>query len=390
VIGSLRAGAHRVAITPTWPLPLAGHASRLGPHTGVASPLGLHALALESGDARALIVSADLIWWAPESVPRLRERIADRHGVPAETVVLHATHTHGGPQPSTRFAPSLGESDPRFTELLAERLDVVVGAAMERMTTVDVRVGASQSDLGVFRRREIDGRWFMAPDPTVPIDRAVHVARFDERDTGRVVAALVHFACHPTVSGETRVSADYPGATTRELSSDLGGAVVLFLQGCAGDIRPNLCDGDAFTMGDETDVTRIGHGLADTVRLALDSATPTRPKLSVDRLELPLPLANGQDVTLQIVSLRLTEDLRLLGLNAEPVGAYAAHVNAEDPGTWALGYTDGMLGYLPSDQQLHQGGYEPAQSVPYFQLPAPFAVGVESTVAAGIHSLLTR
>jgi len=114
---TLRAGTHRVDITPTWALPLAGHASRLAPCSGVASPLGLHALVLESTDARALIVSADLIWWAPESVHLLRVTLAGRHGIPADAIILHATHTHGGPQPSTSFAPSIGDCDPRFNEL---------------------------------------------------------------------------------------------------------------------------------------------------------------------------------------------------------------------------------------------------------------------------------
>lgn len=318
----------------------------------------------------------------------MRDSLAARYGIPAKAIMLHATHTHGGPQPSTGFAPSLGDCDPRFAALLEERLDRVVGGAADRLLPVDVSVGSSSSQMGVFRRRQVEHRWSMAPDPAVGIDRQVRMARFADRETGRVVAALVTFACHPTTSGETRVSADYPGATSRRLSAALGGAVVMFLQGCAGDIRPNLCEGDVFRLGDERDATRLGHALADRCWEGLQSATPTRPDLAIEAREAILPLACGQSVLLQMTSLRIAEDLRLLGLNAEPVGAYGAYVRARAADTWPLGYTNGMLGYLPSDEQPGQGGYEPYGSVPHFRLPSPFAVEVEAAVRRGIDEIL--
>src|SRR5437870_2582100 len=78
-----------------------------------------------------------------------------------------------------------------------------------------------------------------APDPTGPRDETVHILTFTDGGE-RPVALLWSYACHPVTFAEPwQVSADYPGVVRRALRAAFGADLpVLFLQGCAGDIRP--------------------------------------------------------------------------------------------------------------------------------------------------------
>ena len=51
-----------------------------------------------------------------------------------------------------------------------------------------------------------------------------------------------------------------------------------------------------------------------------------------------------------------------------------------------LGYSNGMVGYVPVAHQIHEGGYEARDSAPYFGLPAPFTPELEEVIKAAIMS----
>lgn len=389
MIGPLLAGAGSVDITPHEPLPLAGHANRLGPSTGVSSPLRLRALALEQDGTRAVLVSADLIWWGPERVGPLREHLGRRFGIAPELVLLHATHTHGSPQTSDRFSPSLGACDPGYQTELDQAAETAIDQALGRLTPVTVHTGRGHCDIGVHRRLLVDGQVRMMPNPHHQVDPTVRVASV-RSSTGATVAALTHFACHPTTSGDTTVSADFPGAATAELEADLGGGIALFLQGCAGDVRPALVAEGRFHLGDEADAIRMGTRLALAARdgLAHSRVSPAPTPLAGGGTAVSLSSTTGHRVDLHLSWLQIAHHLRLVALDAEPVAEYSRFVTSLVPTTWPLGYTNGMLGYLPTEDQLRAGGYEPCGSVPHFRLPAPFAEGTEGRVKAALRSVV--
>src|SRR5204862_3010177 len=61
-----------------------------------------------------------------------------------------------------------------------------------------------------------------------------------DRDDGRPLAVLYHFACHPIMNPPSKGnSADFPGFASKVIEETLGdGALAFFVQGCAGDINP--------------------------------------------------------------------------------------------------------------------------------------------------------
>lgn len=424
--GSLLLGTGKVDITPSWPVPLAGFAFRDGPSEAIGEPLNLRAFAFaDDGEPErcAVLCCADLLWWGPDLVALLR-RAAGR-AFPGVELVLHASHTHSAPQTSRRFFPELGVADERYLTFLVERAVRGIGHALASMQPVTVRRFEGASDIAVNRRgRRPDGRTpeWPTPDPAGTADRDLTVLRFDRAD-GRVVALLVHYACHPVVNGSMRVSADFAGAGMRKLEEAYGsGTVAGYLQGAAGDVNPDAVDGGEFVLGDSGEVEVMGDRFAAAVRAALRArpVPSAAGAVGVHRSAVDLPLrqaptpsaleqlarASGADgswarflladrsrivdrITLHLVRLDLGEGLTLVGMDAEPVTSYGLLVKRRSAGhALLLGYTDGMTAYLVTAEQLAEGGYEPATSTRYFGLPAPLAPEAQERAENAILAML--
>jgi hypothetical protein len=112
-------------------------------------------------------------------------------------------------------------------------------------------------------------------NPSGPADDTVVVARATD-DSGRTVATVVNYACHPTTLGwqNTLISPDFPGAL-REVVEQQTGAPCVFLQGASGDLGPR----DGF-VGDVAVTDRNGRQLGYAALAALESLPPPGTRFS--------------------------------------------------------------------------------------------------------------
>ncbi|WP_028549645.1 neutral/alkaline non-lysosomal ceramidase N-terminal domain-containing protein [Paenibacillus sp. UNC451MF] len=422
----LQLGTAKIDITPSKPVPLAGFAHRTGPFEHIAHPLYARIHCLEQSDGSegktaALLISADLIWWGTDLVMKLIPQLKDRYGF--QTVLLHATHTHSGPQTSGCFTEALGKPDPDYWEELEQRLLAGIEQALQNREPVTIERGVGQCRVGVNRRKEIDGRIKMAPNENGPVDSDVTVLRFRAVNGGWIKGLLVHYTCHPTTTGDNEISSEYCGVALDRIEQALGNNIVgAFLQGCCGDIRPELVGDDEFYRGHRMEVERFGSWLSEEVlrinSLPMDELTPT--DLKSKTLVVPLPFESlpsvieleaqadqtdiygewarlllnqperrQESIPLEITRLDLAEELSLVTFNAEMVVNYGFVVRDASLGRMLpLGYTNGMIGYVPTTEQLAQGGYESRDSVPYFGLPSPFAPQTEDIICSAIYQLI--
>jgi neutral ceramidase len=247
--GGLRAGVARATITPPLGSPLVGFSDR-GDSTGCHDELTATALVLESGLLRVALVACDLLYI--RGAAELKRAISAATGIPAERVLLTASHTHYGPalDGEQESAAALVPDGKRplvaaYRQNLIHSLTGVVAAACQRLA--DARIGWAEGSslIGINRRERLaDGSIVLGNNPDGPCDRRVLVTRIDRAD-GSPLAVLLNTACHGVSLGSecTDISADFPGVA-RELIERETGATCLFLQGAAGNINPTLMGWD--------------------------------------------------------------------------------------------------------------------------------------------------
>ena len=128
----MRGGVAKVCITPPVGAWQGGYGARDRPCEGVHDDLFARALVLEDEDGtRGAIVSVDVVTLTQEVAAAARQRAQEMTGIPAGSIALCASHTHGGP--ATR---AYGESGPQANEtyvaLLEQYLAGAVAAACAR------------------------------------------------------------------------------------------------------------------------------------------------------------------------------------------------------------------------------------------------------------------
>lgn len=375
----LQLGVSKIDITPAAPIPLAGFAHRSGSFDGVASRLYARCFWMqEDGSAPVLLVTADLIWWGAGITAAIRARF------PQVCVILHATHSHSGPQTAVEFASELGLWSTEYLDALEAFIVAGAEEARENCEPVRVQTGSVNVRLGIHRRKLVNGTIQMAPNPDGPADPECTIIQFITAQ-GLEKALLVHATCHPTTTDAPAVSSEFCGHAMARLDAERG-SIAGFLQGFCGDVRPALIRDGAFYRGGQQEVRQLGDLLADAVRSRLAEglalASPASLCSLVRSVELPFEGSRHSPIIAEMTCVRIASGLSFLTCNAEVVVEYG--FLAKRCGMLPLGYTNGMIGYVTTARQLEEGGYESRGAFPYFRMPAPFSTATESLLRAAI------
>lgn len=277
-MGRLRAGVCRVDITPPLGVEPGAWRLRTGRADGVDEPLVAQALVLDDGSRRVALVATDLLWMPRHVAEAARRRVAALTGIPAEAVLLNASHNHSAPvllEPdSVRAAVRTAGLD-AYAAALPDRLAGAVYGANVRRQPAAIGAGVGRAP-GVSVNRV---------DPRRSVDDTVTVLRVDGEHG--VMAIVVGFACHGTcVGGQTlRWNADFPHALRAAVERAHPGTECLFFQACAGDLAPL-----DYWFGNEAAIPhgypardRVGGALAAEVRRVVPTIwTAGEPELAID------------------------------------------------------------------------------------------------------------
>ncbi|MBR2309506.1 MAG: hypothetical protein IKA47_03100 [Oscillospiraceae bacterium] len=236
------AGYAAVNITPPFGIPLAGYFVER-PMDGVLDDLQIRALALSDGEAKAVILVADLLGIRKVDLDPVRQTISQKLGIPVEAVFIACTHTHTAPQISENTTGKLPEKWHFYQEMLWTKFADAADLAFQDLAPARMgwAVGNAPHIAFIRRYRMKDGSVRTNPGvgnpeilaPIGTVDERVNLLRF-VREKGDI--ALVNFGVHPDTVGGCKVSADYPAFVCRALEA-VTGCKALFLNGAQGDVN---------------------------------------------------------------------------------------------------------------------------------------------------------
>ncbi len=413
----LLAGAAESVITPPAGIDLTGYANRPSAAVGKHDDLYVRALVLGQGSGTVALVSLDLLGFQIADADQLRRLVERETSIPAPAVLLNCSHTHAGP--ATMKLRGLGQRDAIYDALLSRWIAGAVRAARERREPATLRWGEGEARIGRNRREQRpDGQMVIGANEAGPYDPRVPVLRLDRAD-GSPLAIWFSHATHPVTFGaeNVRFSADFPGVaveTVRRLEP--GGSadfVGLFAQGCCGDINPRRRGGleEARTSGrilgaaaalaaEESAPVEATPLAAAMETLALPTLPPgveeARAMMERHAARLETLRAEGADpyrlrhpeamiawaeaaltaaerspeermLPFPVQALRLGP-VAIVGLAGEVfvrIGQAIVH-RSPFPHTVALGYSNGLLGYVPTADAYPLGGYEVNDAYRYF------------------------
>src|SRR5262249_11396250 len=238
---TLKAGVARVVITPPIGMRMCGYTVQESVSRGIERELTATALVLTDGQTKVAILAVDILFIQSPHVERMRERIGKRLQIPADNVLITASHTHLGPT-----LPGWGQEPPdqallqqRYVAGLEDSLAGVAAMADDCLQPARIGAGKGSAPLGVNRRERLpDGRVIIGENSQGAVDRDVGVLRIDDL-AGKPIATVMTADCHTVVLGPktTLLSPDFVGPA-REIVESAGGGLCLFLQGAAGNINP--------------------------------------------------------------------------------------------------------------------------------------------------------
>lgn len=390
--------AGTTVILPCAPdFPLGGYDG--APRYGLLEMGTLEANVAMVGDERDSIafVSVDSLFAGRRLSAAIEKAFENSFNLEPGRVFVLASHTH--------FAPMLDEGKPLIGEASPRAVDDAIDAITSAIAKLTPRpVGSAKSGRGVSSlsvNRRLPWRWptavrvfgkvrshiYMADNPQGPRDPSIALTVWYSPE-GTALAAFWSFACHPVSFHDPRsVSPEFIGVVRDALRARLGtGIPVIFAPGCMGDVRPRSPVNWARHQS-LFDTLKYGpRGVPFSKEQWIEwSSTLASEVLEIEATATSLDMSAGAVAGSSLQRLPLssifqgvssTDDLiakaawvdgvgRLVTLSSEPVTAIADFFR-RSPRDLVLGYEGDVFGYLPSEKEISEGGYEADRFMPFF------------------------
>ena len=251
-MNKLSVGFARVNMTPMMGIGLVGYfVPRFA--EGVLDELYINALALSDGSTKALLLTLDHCGIERGIIADYAGFISEKTGVPADAILIHATHSHTAPAIINPYGPATlaqeyssvnPEIEMEYYTFVRRRLADAAQMALEDLKPAKMGYGVGQAPNIAFVRRFYmkDGSVQTNPGvdnpnidrPIGDVDERVNVLRFDREGDSLV---LVNFGDHPDVVGGSKISADWPGFVRTTVEKVFDNTKCICVNGAQGDVN---------------------------------------------------------------------------------------------------------------------------------------------------------
>jgi hypothetical protein len=424
-----QAGVARIKITPERPIWLSGYGARTHASDGVLHDLWTKALVIQDGKGgRIAIVTTDQVGLPRPITDLVAARIQQQYGLDRAQLLLNFSHTHTGPAARGgadsvwNYSPQDAAIISEYTDKLVDAMVNVVGAALGNLKPARLAFAQGEAHFAVNRRQPTPQGVVIGVNREGPTDPSVPVLRVTSPE-GKLLAVLFGYACHnTTITGEFyKLSGDYAGFAQLAIEKAHPGATAMFMQLCGGDQNPEprhsieLAGKHGGALAAEVDRV-LGGKLAPVggpVRTAFhvvepafaphtretfekeatskDPAASRRARIMLAAYDSGHPVRR---LAVPVQAVRFGKSLTLVALGDEAVVDYALRIKRETSGSRepivVAAYSNEVICYIPSSAVLKGGGYEPVDSMTYYELPGPFSEDIEETVVGAAHKVLKR
>lgn len=410
-------GLGRADITPDFPVRLSGFGGRREEATVVRQPLSAKAMAFRKADGSFdILLTVDNLGVSDAIRQRLMDRLMERQKEVA-SITIAASHTHSAPMLEGICPTLFGEPIPpshqaniqRYTKLFEEGLIEAVERAIADCQEAKLESLVTQVTFAINRR---------TPGGPVDHDLPVLVVR---RPDGQIRAIFTSYACHCVTLSDNQINGDWAGYAQEAIERAFPGILAMVAIGCGADANPSSgVTGDRFD-----EAQKQGLEIADAIRSALQKAARgVEGELSIDERTVELPLqtlpprstweqlaqrgdpighhakvqlakidqgqALMEAVSYRIVCWRFGQSLTWLFLPGEVVVDYATRWKQQYDAErlWVHAYSNDSPGYVPSERILREGGYEGGGAMIYYDIPMPYAAGLEEKIIQAASSMI--
>ena len=417
-------GTGRTVITPNEPTWMAGYSSRTSPSEGKLHDLWAKALLLEDARGnRSLLITMDILGVSKDFSDEVRSLINRKYNLDNSQIILSSSHTHSGPVISRalQYIYPMTEQDwkvvDKYTEQLKEKLVELVDQAIKNLQPAHIYTQNGITRFQVNRRNNRENSITPTTELKGPNDYAVPVIKIESPDK-QLLAVVFGYACHPTTLSINMFSGDYAGFAQLELEKRYPGVTAMFFQGAGADQNP---------LPRRTVPLAIQYGkqLAATVERVLSEEMPQQESNLITRyseidllIDDPLPteelqvIAKGSDYQARwangIISELKTKghliksypfpvgywqigQQKLFILGGESVIAYSVKLKQTyGEQIFVMSYANDVMGYIPSEVILEEGGYEGDTSQRVYGLPSKWSKSVESKIISELKNITTK
>lgn len=403
-----------------------GYGSRAKPSEGVRQDLYVKALALrDEAGAISVLVTSDFHSYTRRMSDTIAAAVEKTYGLSRDRLLLNASHTHSGPaltgEALLRPAEDINAEQEvvirRYTARVLEHIVELVGHAIDALAPADLAFGQGAAAVGVNRRRLREGRRHLPG----PVDQDLPVLSVRAGD-GSLRAVVFGYACHATAApADYQIGGDWPGHAQAALETTYPGVTAMFINGCGADCDPApravldapKMHGDLVALAVEQVLRRRLRPLSAPLASAFDYVDiPFQRPPSREELQERLKTATGmtarharqllgiidRDGTLYdhypypVQVWRFGSALTLIALGGEVVVDYSLRLKDEYgwESTWVAGYSNDVMGYIPSRRVLAEGGYEAGGAMVNYGQPGPLDPAVEEVIIGKVAELVTR
>ncbi|MFC1770982.1 hypothetical protein ACFLZV_03750 [Candidatus Margulisiibacteriota bacterium] len=337
-------------------------------------------------NSNLIVISIDALYFPRTIAQNVIRYLANTYQIAKKNIVFNATHTHSAPSTDLNV----------FGQINKEYLDEINIKTIQGLDfcwhnfkkghlefdelSLPNKLFVKRRKLGRdIRKLFLQKKILMLPNHNRETDNNIRSIKIYDNEK-KLCLIVYNFSCHPVFDFALSISSDCIGTISNAIEDQLQ-VQSIFLQGFAGDIRPNytatsvkitnikdylklIFNKEIFIDYDDSFYNYFCNNIS-TCLIQNASEKNKNPQIPAINIKLKSFTANFSSITGEIqknieINLILIKNNLFISLPAEVNSYYYDLLKNKFPDLriYPLGYAPGMIGYLPGAEEVDEGGYE--------------------------------